>query len=232
MRDDLIIVGTGAIADVIADYFEHDPRYNIVAFAIDSKHIDKPEFKGKPIVPFESVDKIYPSTNYLMFIAVGYVQLNHLRARFYNEAKAMGYMLVNYSSPHAYIHHNVLMGDNCFIFENNVIQYDVKIGNNVMLWSGNHIGHSTILRNHVYVASHVVVSGYCDIGEYSFIGVNAAVADKIKVGRNCLIGMGANITKDTEDDQVYVPQKSVNFDINKLRGNTRVMFHPEGDTDG
>ena len=43
------------------------------------------------------------------------------------------------------------IGENSFIFENNVIQPFVRVGNNCILWSGNHVGHRTVLRDHVFV---------------------------------------------------------------------------------
>jgi len=226
MRDKLIIVGTGAIADVIADYLEGTNEYDIEGFSVDKNHIGKALFRSRPVVPFEKVEQVFPPERYKMFVAIGYVQLNYLRARFYTAAKDKGYSLISYVSPHAYMHHNVVLGDNCFIFENNVLQYDVTLGNDVILWSGNHIGHSTILRDHVYVASHVVISGNCDVGDYTFFGVNAAVADSIEIGKRCVIGMGANIINNTKDDQVYVPGKSINFGTNKLKGDTKQMFCP------
>ena len=228
MRVNLVIVGTGAIADVIADYFERESEYNVLGFATDREFVGDGIFRGKPVVAFDEVEFIYPPNNCKMFIAIGYTQLNHLKARFYKQAKEKGYELITYVSQHAYIHHNVKLGDNCFIFEDNVIQYDVKIGNNVMLWSGNHIGHGTVLRDHVYVASHVVISGFCDIGEYTFIGVNATFADKIKVGSNCLIGMGAIVSRDIEDMTACVPAQSTTFEITKLKGKNREMFCPPG----
>src|SRR5919112_221197 len=54
-------------------------------------------------------------------------------------------------------------------------------------------------------ASHrAFVSGYCEVGENCFLGVNSSVANNVKIARDCLIGMGAVIHKDTEEGKVYV----------------------------
>ena len=97
-----------------------------------------------------------------------------------------------------------LIGENCFIFEDNTIQPFVSIGNNVTLWSGNHIGHHSVIRDHTFIASHVVISGGVEIGEQCFIGVNATLRDHIKVGDRCVIGAGALLLADAAPEGVYV----------------------------
>jgi UDP-3-O-[3-hydroxymyristoyl] glucosamine N-acyltransferase len=95
------------------------------------------------------------------------------------------------------------IGDNCFVFEANVIQPFVTIGNDVVLWSGNHIGHDVTIEDHVFIASHVVVSGNATIGARSFVGVNATFRDGVTVAPDCVIGAGASIMKDTVRGGVY-----------------------------
>ena len=53
-------------------------------------------------------------------------------------------------------------------------------------------------------SSHVVVSGFCEVGENCFLGVNSCVADRVKIARDCIIGAGAVVIKDTEEGKVYV----------------------------
>jgi sugar O-acyltransferase (sialic acid O-acetyltransferase NeuD family) len=122
-------------------------------------------------------------------------------------------------SSRAFVWRNAEIGENSFIFENNVIQPFVRIGDNCILWSGNHVGHRTVVRNHVFVASDAVISGYCDIGESSFIGVNTTFNDRVKVAADNVIGSGALVHRDTEAGRVYVgsPAKAVpgrsSFDV-------------------
>lgn len=147
-------------------------------------------------------------------MAISYTKLNRVRARLYSEAKLKGYGLVSYISSRAFVWRNVEIGDNCFIMENNVLQYAVRVGNNVVLWSGNHVGHQSVIHDNVFVSSHVVISGYCEIGENSFLGVNSCLANNISIARDCLIGMGAVVNKSTEEGKVYVgnPAKPARVD--------------------
>ena len=157
-----------------------------------------------PVVPFEHVEDFYAPTEYKMFVAVSYTQLNRVRTKLYKQAKSKGYSLASYVSSKAFVWRNVEIGENCFILEDNVLQYRVKIGNNVTLWSGNHIGHRTQIRDNCFVSSQVVISGFCDVGENCFLGVNSCLADFVKIAKDCIIGAGAVVIQNTVERLVYV----------------------------
>lgn len=222
----IVVAGDSPIAEVAFEYFTHDSPYEVAAFTVDKDFMKNDTLFDRPIVPFETVEEQYSPREHKMFVAVGYTKLNRLRARFFEQAKAKGYSLVSYVSSQAFVWRNVEIGENCFIFEHNVIQPFVRIGNNVTLWSGNHIGHHTTIRDHCFIASHVVVSGFVEIGEYTFVGVNATFADTVKVGKNSVIGAGAIILKDTEEAKVYGTKMTTPRDLDTLSPAARKMFWP------
>jgi sugar O-acyltransferase (sialic acid O-acetyltransferase NeuD family) len=199
----IVIVGDGEFAEIAYEYFKRDSPHQVVAFAVEQAFRKRDQLFGHPVVPFEDVERIYDPAAHGAFVAVTYTQLNRVRARLYQAVKKKGYQPISYVSSRAFVWHNASIGENCFIFENNVVQYCVAIGNNVVLWSGNHIGHRSVIRDHCFISSHVVVSGYCDIGESCFLGVNSAIGDHVNVASDCIIGAGAVVVKDTEPGKVY-----------------------------
>ena len=203
-NEKLVIIGDGEFAEIAYEYFTYDSIYEVVAFSVEKEYMEKDELFGLPVIPFEELEEIYPPDEYRVFVAVTYTQLNRVRTRLYNEAKNKGFKPVSYISSRAFVWHNAEIGENCFIFENNVIQYNVRVGNNVVLWSGNHIGHRAQISDNCFLASHVVISGYCEIGENSFLGVNSTIADFLKIGKDCIIGAGSNVVKGTDAGKVYV----------------------------
>lgn len=207
MKQEIVIVGIGETAELAADYFSHDSDYMVKCFSAEREYLrHHPEMKdidGCPILPVEELPERFPPQRYKAFVAMAYGRLNHDRAKMYHTMKGMGYEMVSYVSPLAFVGRNVQIGDNCFILEHNVLQRNVEIGNDVVLWSGNHIGHRSIIGDHVFLSSHVAVSGYCRIGQYSFLGINSALGDSVSVAENCLIGGGVAVMKDTEADQIY-----------------------------
>lgn len=200
----LIIVGDGETAQIAYEYFTYDSDYDVEAFSVEKQYLDKKELFGLPVVPFDNVEEFYTPDHYDAFVAVSYIQLNRVRERLFRMAKEKGYSLPSYVSSRAFVWRNVTIGENCMVFENNVLQHNVIVGNNVILWSGNHIGHQSRIKDNVYIASHVVISGFCEIGEYSFLGVNSALNDNVRIANDCIIGSGAVVTKNTEPGKIYV----------------------------
>lgn len=215
----LVLIGAGELAQIACEYFEHDSDYDVVAFSVEREYLRESTLASRPVVPYEELAAHYPPSDVEAFVAIPASQLNRLRTRFYLDARQRGYRFATYVSSRAFVWRNAEIGENSFIFENNVIQPFVRIGNNCILWSGNHVGHRTVVRDNVFVASHAVISGYCDIGENSFIGVNATFNDGVKIAADNVIGSGALVHRDTEAGKVYVgsPAKAVpdrsSFDV-------------------
>jgi sugar O-acyltransferase (sialic acid O-acetyltransferase NeuD family) len=200
----LILFGEGDYAEQAYYYFTNDSEHEIVAFTADEAYISKKELFGLKVIPFEEIETQYPADDYKIFVAIGYQNLNKLRASKYEAAKAKGYELASYISSKVCNYGEVEFGDNCFILDNAVIQPCSKIGNNVFIWSGNHIGHHSSVGDHCYIAGQVVISGNASVGAYCFLGVNATISHEITVGRECLIGAGTLITKNAPDKSVFI----------------------------
>jgi sugar O-acyltransferase (sialic acid O-acetyltransferase NeuD family) len=201
----LVIVGLGETADIAYEYFTHDSQYEVVAFSVNEQFINQDFHLNLPIVPFEKLESFYNPQIFEVYVAISYVKLNRVRRKMYESCKSKGFTCANYISSKAFVWHNVVIGENVFIFENNVIQHKVNIGNNVILWSGNHVGHQTIIEDHVYIASHAVISGFCKIGTSSFVGVNTTFNDNVSIAEDTIVGSASLIVKNfLEKGQVLI----------------------------
>jgi len=219
MKKSLVIFGLGDIGQLAHYYFTSDSEYKVVSFTVDSAYMNAKEFCQLPVLPFEEIANHYPPDTHAMFIALSYSRLNQIRKEKYLAAKALGYRLPSYISSQATVLNEGMIGDNCFILEDNTIQPFVTIGNNVTLWSGNHVGHHSTIHDHCFIASHVVISGGVEIGESCFIGVNATLRDHIKMGDKCVVGAGALLLANAEPEGVYIGQATQRADVpsTKLR---------------
>jgi sugar O-acyltransferase (sialic acid O-acetyltransferase NeuD family) len=207
----LVVFGTGDIACLAEFYFTTDSDHEVVAFTVDADYRRSENFMDRPLVPFSDVTRLYPPSAFKMFIAVGYRNMNRVRAAKYAEARARGYELVSYVSSRCTFLTRIPVGDNCFILEDNTVQPFVTIGSNVTVWSGNHIGHHAVIGDHSFIASHVVVSGRVRIGEGCFIGVNATLRDGIVISDGTLVGAGALLMKSTQPGSVYLGPRAERF---------------------
>jgi sugar O-acyltransferase (sialic acid O-acetyltransferase NeuD family) len=202
----IIVFGTGEIAELADFYFAHDSACEVVAFTVDEAFLKQTEFHGRPVVPFEQAAEQYPPDRFGFFVAVSYARLNAVRTEKVAAARAKGYRPASYLSSRATVFPGFAPKENCFILEDNTIQPFASIGANVTLWSGNHIGHHSVIEDDVFLASQVVVSGGVRIGQGSFVGVNVTIRDHVTIGKQCVLGAGALVLEDQPDFSVVAPR--------------------------
>lgn len=205
----LIIVGAGETANLAYEYFTYDSEYEVVAFSVNEIYVKESKFRDLPIIALEKLTESHSKEDYFVFVAMASGKLNRDRTKVYKEVKGLGYRFASYVSSRAFVWHNVKIGENCFILEDNTLQPFTEIGNNVVMWSGNHLGHQSKIADNCFITSHVVISGCCEIDENTFIGVNASIADYVKVAKDNFIGLGTVINKNTEENKIYTGNPAV-----------------------
>ena len=200
----VIIFGLLDYASLAHFYLSHDSEHEVVAFTVTNEYLPgEPVFEGKPVVPFEELEKRYPPSEYHFFAPMSPREMNRTREGIYRRAKDRGYQFISYISSRATVFPGTPIGENCLILEDNTIQPFTQIGDDVILWSGNHIGHHSRIGDHVTFTSHVVLSGHCTVEPFCFLGVNATIRNGLRLGEGTLVAMGACISRDTEPWSVY-----------------------------
>lgn len=214
LKKKLVIIGDGEFAEIAYEYFTHDSDFEVLGFAVEKEFLKKNTMYNLPVVAFEAIENHFPAKEFDAFVAITFTKLNRVRTRLYLSLKEKGYRLATYISSKAFVWHNVTIGENSFIFENNVLQHHVYVGNNVILWSGNHVGHRSKIDDNCFISSHAVISGYCHIGANCFIGVNSTFVDNVTVGKDCFIGANCFINKNVEEGKICTPQTT--FEVSKV----------------
>jgi sugar O-acyltransferase (sialic acid O-acetyltransferase NeuD family) len=214
----IVIFGIGRGANIATRYLTDDSPHEIVAYTVDDEYADRKEFMGLPVIPFSRVEKEVPPSESQMFVLLGFQGMNALRERKFAEAKRKMYSLASYVSSRILASEQLKAGENCFILEGNVFNYDVTVGNNVVMWSGNHVGDLSNIEDHVFISSHVVLSGEVTIGANSFLGVNATISNYVHVGARSYVGANSLIVQDTPPDSVYITKGTPKLEqIDSLR---------------
>ncbi len=94
------------------------------------------------------------------------------------------------------------------------IQGHCKIGNYVNMHSNVHIGHESVVEDFVWLFPYVILTNDPTPPSEELVGVRvcsfAVVSTRsillpgVKIGKDALIGAGANVTKDVEDGMIAV----------------------------
>lgn len=113
---------------------------------------------------------------------------------------------------------NAKIGDNCNICSHCFIENDVVIGNNVTVKNGVYLYDGITIEDDVFIGPNAT---FCNdrypksknkdfklepvvIKKGASIGANATILPGVTIGENALVGAGAIVTKDIEDNVKYI----------------------------
>ena len=205
---DLILFGSGQIAEVFEYYLRTDSEMKVRGFVVDDEYLSDSTFCSLPVVPLSSAAHEFPPERFGAIVALSYKGRNSTRRARFEALLSLGYSMKTYVHTKAIVATSARIGAGSVILENNVIQPFVELGQNVILWSGNHVGHHSSIDHSVFISSHVVIAGGVSIGAESFVGINSTVRDHVSIGARCVIGAGAVVLKGLGDDALVVAPNS------------------------
>ncbi len=82
--------------------------------------------------------------------------------------------------------------------------FETRVKNGAKLDHFTHIGHNSSIGENTIITAGVVFCGGSSVERDSWIGVNSIVKEKIKIGKNCTVGLGAVVTKDIPDNETWL----------------------------
>lgn len=200
----LVILGKGELAQLAHFYFTQDSQRSVAGFTVDAKYIDGPQYMGLPLVPYEELSLLFPPGEFDLFVAIGYTNLNAVRAERCKQARELGYGLATYVSSRASVWPGLQIGGNSLVMEGNYIQAFANLGEGVIMFCGSVASHHCSIGDHCFISSGAIICGGVHIGARTFIGANATVREHLRVGSDCIVGAGAMILKDTADGSGYI----------------------------
>lgn len=211
MQKKLIIYGVGRLAEYAAYVFDKDSSYDVVGFCIEQAYMDKKDEIITDLLPFETILNEYSRNDYILFIAIGN---NLIRKKVYSIAKKEGFEFAKYISTKATYWDNLIVGENSFVSEGNILQPFTTIGKNSILFN-NQIGHHCKIGDDTLV-SVSTLGGNVEIGDLSYIGMGSVIKQNIIIAEKNIIGIGCVIIKNTEPNSVFTNkgtlQRNVSFE--------------------
>lgn len=207
----LIIYGNGQMARMFVHFARLE--YEVVAFTVDRAVLADNFIEDIPVIPFEEIKIRYPPTEHCLITAVGYLEMNNLRARKYQEGLTKGYSFANYVHSSVVRHPNVSMGFNNVILDHVAIHPYTRLGNSIFICSNASIGHGCSIGDNCWITSGVSIGGETVIGDSSFLGINSTIGDNIRIERQCFVGANTLVFRNTKAEEVYISASGERFPL-------------------
>src|SRR5712671_4737222 len=184
----IVIFGAGKIAEVVHALLSHDLRYSVAGFTCDRAFMTGGQKLGLPVAAFEEIESRFPPADFAMIVAIGYQDINTVRADRCRQARHKGYRLASWVSPRAHVPKGCAIGANCIVMDGASLQPQARLGDNVFVWNGAVVGHHATIGDHCWLASNCTISSTAVVEPFSFLGVNAAIGHGITIGARSIIG--------------------------------------------
>jgi sugar O-acyltransferase (sialic acid O-acetyltransferase NeuD family) len=98
---------------------------------------------------------------------------------------------------------NSLVGAGSIILAGCVLTADVLVGRHVVLMPNCTLTHDDIIDDYATLAAGVAVGGVARIGEAAYLGMNSSIRQRVSVGADATIGMGAVVLSDVPEGQTW-----------------------------
>lgn len=208
MNKNVIIIGAGGHGKVITDIIEKS-RDKVLGFLDDNVPINTTIIKEKNIKVLGKVDDtekfVNENPNVEFIIGIGN---NEIRKKISENKKLKYYTAIHPSSQVAL---DVEIGQGTVIMANACINTSAKIGEHCIINTGAIIEHDNIIENYVHISPNATLCGTVKVGELTHIGAGATIKNNTNICSNCIIGCGAVVVKDINEEGTYVgvPTKKI-----------------------
>jgi len=93
-----------------------------------------------------------------------------------------------------------------------------------------HIAHNVEIGRHCALTAGTIIGGSTRIGDMCWTGLNSTIKHKVKIGNKVIIGSGASVINDIDDEDIVagVPAKSIRH---KVRSNQLFLMTGKQQTD-
>ena len=212
--EEIIVFGNGNISKILSTYLKK--KFNIIAYASKKKFIKSKKFNNRPIYSLEELKKKFSPKKYKIITAIGYLEMNNVRKKIFENLKSEGYNFVNYIDNSVQVPNDVIVRENNILLDNVSINPGSKIGNGNIIWSNSVISHNVRLNHFNWVSSGTVISGDTSIGNCNFFGSNSIISNNSFIANSIFIGAGALVTGKVRNESTIINSTSKKIEIKSL----------------
>lgn len=198
---DLIVIGAGGGTRELLPFLDDinrststDTKWKVVGILDDDSTLHGTQLANHPILG--SIDRLAEFPDARIIIAIASQREITIRRRLFDR---IGLPLSRYATlvhPRAYVAPTARISEGCVIYPHVSIGPGTSIGHNSVIYFNSVLHHDTAINAHCAVCAGVVIAGGCRVGECAYLGAGCCLRDGVNVSDECLVGMGAVVTRD------------------------------------
>ncbi len=156
------------------------------------------EFSNKP----KDFDKFVMNSKYF-FVCIGMMD-GKLRDFISKKLIKKKLKQISVISKHAFIDKSVTYKGGLLAMPHSVVNKNTIIGSNCYLNVNSVIDHECNIEEGVHVMGSAYIAGRVKIKKFASIGANATILPDLVIGKNSIVGAGAVVTKNVPDNAIVV----------------------------
>lgn len=210
MPKKIIILGGegngGVVAACIEDMREsyNIKEYEILGFLNDFES-EGSLINDYPVLGKTETAKDYFEDDYVLFMyAIHPVGHGSLRVNLFEKLGIPDNKLATIIHPSAFVANNAKIEPGVMIMSNCYVGPTTRIKKCALVMANSIVGHNTTVGAFCHLSVGSVTSSYVNLGIASDVTLNATVLDKVKVGKYAVVGAGAMVIKDINEEEVVV----------------------------
>lgn len=200
-------VGNGTVvAQAIVDARKRGyEEYEVAGYFSDRLEVGE-DIQGFPVLAKTSRENVekFTALGYKFIWTIYRIDGQSERLTLFKDLGFSENNLATFIHPLAYVAPDVVVEPGVVIMPYAMISASAHIGMGSIIMTGATVGHDTVLGSFNHIASQAVVGAYLNVANGVHFGLNCTVREHLVIGENSTIGMGAVLTKNVGEGEIWV----------------------------
>lgn len=195
----IFLIGAGGHAVSCIDVIEKSKKFKIVGLIGTTAEIGR-KILGYEVIGDEDTLPFLRRKISHAIVAVGQISSPEPRVSLFSKLEKLGFVLPTIISPFALVSKHSNIGIGTVVFHGVHINAGAVIGANCIINTNALIEHNSRIGNHCHISTGALINGEVRVGDGSFVGSGAIIRNGILIGHRNVIGMGSQISKNLPDN--------------------------------